>query len=234
MVRYHEILNEEYVDPNIEETKLAMEKYFPNSRSSQYDYMTGGAVNFKSGRLDLISDIKVKKLPVTFHKVPEELCVLNNELESFEGLPDRVPGSLIFSDNHFTSLQGLPKYVFMLNLEGNPLISLDGLEEKNHINELFLTWHTNLPLLRCILTVNKLSLHPFSNDGSMVENIITDHILQMNKRQEEDYEKMRNIKNITQDHHDIFDKQCKTHRKKAIYDCQYALIKAGFKGNAKW
>jgi hypothetical protein len=110
-----------------------------------------------------------------------------------------------------TSLKYIPKIIpGDLVCYDNPLISLEGIELDSYIgNEILLTYTPTLPLLRTVKAKNGVLFQDKNSDISSGNDI----------------DVIRKIIHI----------HCKNPNiKQAIYNCQYDLIKSGFKGNARW
>jgi hypothetical protein len=131
-----------------------------------------------------------------------------NMIESLEYGPSYVGLGYDCSDNHLTDLNFLPTFIGgTLMAFTNPLSSLEGLEKCKIGGAIFLSWNANLPLLRLISIENRTSFIGSEREDSIQAKEIETIIKEFKKHPD---------------------------KKKAIYDCQYALIKAGFKGNARW
>jgi hypothetical protein len=109
-----------------------------------------------------------------------------------------------------TSLKYIPKFIpGDLVCHNNPLKSLEGIESDSVIEQdLYVTYTPTLPLLRTLRVKNEILFQDqgFTASGGPVDII----------------RKILNSHNKN------------SNFKKALIDCQYDLIKAGFKDNAKW
>jgi hypothetical protein len=234
MVRYHEIINEEIgEDPETAKAKQLMLDFCPTTDPVNYSVVVGGDV-YANGVITFSPQNIFRKLPLTFKSVSNQLIVKNNALSSFERLPDNIEGSLIFIDDQFTSLKGVPRFVTSLHLCRNPLTSLEGLEKSN-IQNLYISWDEILPLLRCIGHVTHLTFFPETSKSKIAQEIINRHNKIHVDKQMVDYRNLpQNSADRKPEHYEALSKQANQYKKKALYDCQYELMKAGFKGNAKW
>jgi hypothetical protein len=210
--------------------------HFPTAPFSYYDINKDGTVDAKEN-LELSRKNKIKKLPVTFKSLPKGLKVFGNTLESFEGFPDEVRGILMLASNKFTSLNGMPKYVFDLSIWNNPLTSLDGLE-KSHVRFLRIDWNPDLPLLKCIFHCERLDLPNEKGQARKACSIINEINIDLKNKREDILTqymgKLPNNDDWTKEETDNLKKHHRGITKKGVYECQYALIKAGLKGNARW
>jgi hypothetical protein len=234
MVRLYEIENS--LSSPESTTDQLMQMYFPTAPFSYYDINKDGTVDAKE-QLELSRRNKIKKLPVIFKSISKGLKVFDNTLESFEGLPDEVKGVLMLASNKFTSLNGMPRYVFDLSIWNNPITSLDGLE-KSYATFLRLDWTPDLPLLRCLSHCDSLDLNNEQDQARKASSIINEFNRDLkNKRQDVLNHHMDRVPNTDGWSKEEIEDLKRHHRgimKKGIYECQYALIKAGLKGNAKW
>jgi hypothetical protein len=96
--------------------------------------------------------------------------------------------------------------IWCLDISNCPnLQSLEGIEPNSKINKIELDWVPNLPLLRLLIAKVRVDFMNDLNENAVeVTKIMNHHI--------------KTYSNL----------------KERIIKCQYALIKAGFKGNAKW
>jgi hypothetical protein len=232
MVRYSEIIKEDKKKYSKEEIMNFLNKFYVINGSSEiikYDPDKNEIDFMVDGTLTVHETTKL--LPFTLHTLiaPRIACssryltklinmpkfcyttlrCIENELTSFDGIPLGIT-ELFIQDNQLRSLEGLPNTLGILDCSDNPLETLAGLENSKEIYALRLSYDPNLPLLRTLSLTDKNAKIIFpGGEGSLkgqqvVEEILNHHI--------------KTYPNI----------------KERIYKCQYALIKAGYKGNAKW
>lgn len=85
------------------------------------------------------------------------MSVAFNKLTTLEGSPEEVGGIFICRGNKLTNLKGGPKIVGGLQIDNNPLESLEGLPQ--YINGgINLSYSPTLPLLRLVLANNISSI----------------------------------------------------------------------------
>lgn len=225
MVRLYEI----YEETNKKSIEEIREIFLDNFQVVHGDYTidSNGVIDV-DGRCDAIFAEHMDRLPVTFGEIIGDFNCVSNGLKSFKGFPRIVEGNLNCSSNLFTSLEDSPQRVngiyFMchtcpsleslkglsikhtaLIVDDCPIKSLDGLNTP--LRELHITWTPELPLLRALYYV-------------------TDSLALRGSKEDKTYRKVSRIIND-------FIKSPENIKKKLI-ECQYALIKAGFRGNARW
>lgn len=221
MVRLYEIYDEDHKQ-SIEEI------FYDNFRVVDGRISVDEGIVNVIGRCDVMLMEPMVRLPVTFGTITDDFNCVEQGLTTFKGFPKMIGGSLNCSKNLFTSLEHSPSQInghFMchscssletlkgltakgtsLVIDECPIKSLEGLNAP--LQNLHITWNPDLPLLRTVYYV-------------------TDGVLLLG--QTEDKTTRRAVSRIIND----FIKSLENAKKKLI-DCQYALIKAGFKGNAKW
>jgi hypothetical protein len=216
-----------------EHDKLAANFRFDERRTfyNKYDNAYSSAESIR-----LLEDIKVTKLPVDFHTVGNFNCskntltslkgspllVLrnfdcsNNNLQSLKYCPGIIQGYFDCSNNFLKSLDYAPKKVSgTFNCTDNPLTTLEGLENFD-INDLYLPWNTNLPMLRLIVYDKNWQMFGGENRQSGFvtvdepEKIVKKYFIAFHKG------------------------NLKGNLKKSVLECQRALFDAGFDGNASW
>jgi hypothetical protein len=237
MVRYHEIIQEK---PDTDEdlitpkqmTEKLMREYCPETNKTYFIVNDDGTVRATKW-VDFTKVRQFKKLPITFNRIDTELRVVDNLLESFEGLPERVDGTLIFYNNKFTNFRGIPMFVKLLNLIDNPITSLEGLE-KGYVEKLTLSWNPNLPLLRCAGNCKELYFPNGNALAHQASEIVNSHNETRIQKTMDDYDSMPLIGKQSNEELEKLNKRAIQYSRKSIYDCQYALIKAGLKASAKW
>jgi hypothetical protein len=234
MVRYREIVKETI--NNLEKDEIL---------STLYDHfnISGTAIINDDGTVDIRGDCAVRKqfgeeptrLLVRFNKVLDSFtCFDKTAINTLYGSPVDV-GDFTWINSGITSLQGSPRVInasadFRINkqlvsIEGYPdvikghcdftgctnlKIGWEGLPNCKIAGDLIIPYHENLPLLRTLAEDYYLSKVKVSYADD-------DHTSECCKI----------LRTYSQG-------QTEMPRKKAIYDCQYSLIKAGYKGNAKW
>jgi hypothetical protein len=224
MVRYHEIKENAESKELIQKIHNAMSSF---KFTGEYELTEDLEIDV-NGSCQLVEGMT--KIPYKFNIVSGIFKCSNNVLATLKNCPNSV-GSFECKGLNITSLEGGPKTCYgdyNCSLNGN-LNSLDGIAEyiggKFDVSgtnlELYwdtefdsdiqgtivIPYHKNLPLLRIITveyTKSKIKVAPDMSDYCRNCFAIV-------------------LKYINQ-----------PNQKKAIYDCQYELIKAGFKGNAKW
>lgn len=234
MVRYREIIKENEGKFTEDEIFAIIQRFYEfedQPEITRFDPVTNEVNIYAAGTMELIEAQQL--LPFTLHTVstrilicknfalkklvnmpkftPGSINCANNKLNSFENMPVGID-ELFLTNNKFTSLEGLPTTITWLDCADNPLQSLKGLEHCKKLKMLRMTYSVNLPLLRILsMTDNQSVILFYSNfvdddsaEQQRVEDILMHHL--------------RTYSNI----------------KERIYKCQYELIKAGFKGNAKW
>jgi hypothetical protein len=219
MVRYSEIINETL---DISKAKALLDVYFVDRMSNpladsvwfEDDTFTveNGRVNISRATCILRSQMKIYKLPIPFGVISENFICADNKLTTLENAPTIVGnsyrGTFNCSNNNLTTLEHMPKRVTgWFSCVANPLISLKGIELDSDLEDVMLSYQPNLPLLRLLVTNHSVEIYQENNHLKFQPNI-----------------------------QDIFNHHIKTYSniKERIIKCQYALIKAGFKENAKW
>jgi hypothetical protein len=137
-----------------------------------------------------------------------------NPLESIEGMPAVAMMWITIKHNGLTSIKGVKfSSARGYDFTGNMLTSLEGFENLTARDYIVVTYHSNLPLLRCVNF--KADIFGFGdNDGQ--DN------------------GLNQIQDITNKYAGKGIGISNKEKHKLIYDFQYELIKTGFKGNAKW
>lgn len=217
MVRYNEILNE-----NNAVIKYKLIEYFRPAHDRTI-WREGETYEIVDGKVNILReadgciinrfDNQMDELPIRFGSVFGIFDCRNVGLKTLKGCPTKIlPGNYdsIFrcNNNQLTSLQHLPDNInAMIQCENNPFTSLEGLTENTKALSIDLTYSSDLPLLRLLLSKQG---NAFFKDKSP-------------QKEAQEVEKIINDCIATE-----------LNLKKRILDCQYALIKAGYKGNAKW
>jgi hypothetical protein len=233
MVRYREIVRETRVDPRSDSEIRA-------TLMDSFD-IDGRAIVNKNGTVDVTGDcrsttnnVPFQIIPVKFNKTGD-FRITHKILSSLEGCP-KIAGNFSFNATNLTSLQYSPKLVSgnYICYDGGSLSSLEGVTPKIGSNlcfyrnpsitleqiskltcetklDIILNYYKDLALLRL--------LHP----------TFTNSVKQIRFEDEPDPPAFiivqKYLKKILVE---------KLPWKKAMIDCQYELIKSGFKGNAKW
>lgn len=233
MVRYREIVNED---------KSEMRKKYHELREmfvNQFSGYNDWTLDLDSESISIVGNcqyhqsIDYKYFPVKISEVSGSFdcgsVADGPALLSLKNAPNKVGKSFDCADNKITSLEYGPKIVQndyictrneIINLEhmptyvggnfvafDNPLQSIQGIEKCKISGIAYLPWNADLPLLRVLVLPNSVTIVDNPDDDNMIGSDVNSIL-----------KRYKNISN----------------KKKSIYDCQYALIKAGFKGNAKW
>lgn len=217
MVRYNEILKE-----NDERIENDLREYFRPAHERTV-WREGETFEIVNGKVNILREadgciinkfgVRLEELPIQFGSVVGIFDCRNIGLKTLKGCPTKIlPGSYdsIFrcNNNQLTSLQYLPSNInAMIQCENNPFISLEGITEKTNALSVDITYSPDLPLLRLLLSKQG---NAFFKDKSP-------------QKEAQEVEKIINDCIATE-----------PNVKKRILDCQYALIKSGYKGNAKW
>ncbi len=138
----------------------------------------------------------IQQLPVSFKTVTGSFTCSRMGLTTLTGAPRRVKNKFVCDSNQLTDLKGAPKEVKSVSMLNNPLTSLEGLPE--HIpGYVMFSYDENLPLLG---TLGAQDIWP-NPDQVELEAIL---------------------------------KQFAGTGKAGAIKCAVALVKAGYKGNARW
>lgn len=216
MVRYNEIINESYE----ERIHTIMSDYFSSKpdvvldgkyaleRDRDYE-ITDGVVNVFSKNVYVVRPMNNIKqdLGIQFGKVKNSFSFLSTiNPNSFEGCPFEVGGQFCcYSNPKLETLEYLPKKIGEIALlSNNRNMSLVGLDYTSNIDSMELSYYPELHMLRLFCLKQYLILESSFSDVSILVDIIEHHI-----------KKYPNMK-------------------ERIVKGQYAMIKAGYKGNAKW
>lgn len=215
-MRLHEI-----EDKNKAKISRVFERWF--SYSGNYNIDDEGYVNC-DGAVSLNTPLDGGKLSVRFGKVDRSFSCMNGNLNSLEGIPKQLGGSLRLKENRLTSLEGLPSNIgggidvsrnLLTNLIGcpriingdldiskNPLTSLEGLPIEINGEISVSIVDENFPILRLLLVnnVELYQIYPNSQQYMILENILNKY---------------------------------KDQGRKSLLQCAAELTRAGFKGNAK-
>jgi hypothetical protein len=148
------------------------------------------------------------KIPVKFGSLKSHFYCEKKGLDTLENCPNIRVRNLMCSGNNLTSLEHAPLEIQdHLHCVDNPFKTLKGIEINSSINRITITYDSNIPLLRLLVARSHISFGsnvPDKNFYQPVEEILNEHI--------------SSYSNL----------------KERLVKCQYALIKAGFKTNAKW
>jgi hypothetical protein len=210
MVRYHEMMLDD-AEPTESLREKLKQSY--NTESFSGIQTNNGVVIKIDGTLETNPGI-TELVDIKILEVNDFFMVRKTNLKNLLHSPLSVnDGIFIINNPLLESLEGLPKRwgsVYQLKIYGNPkLISLKGLEIGNNISGIMLEYIPNLPLLRLLL-------------AKYVRFIVPGTSGKIN-------EQYQNLENMINDHIKIY-----PNIKERIFKCQYAMIKAGYKDNAKW
>jgi hypothetical protein len=235
MVRYHEITNENTMS---KEEKIRLKIAFYDCFTIPH---TNNIIVKPDGSIDVFGDCRIRtdvaenltEFPVKFNEIEGAFnCSETPNLKSLKNGPIKV-GKLFCRYSGIISLEGCPINITeggayfdccenLSSLEGLP-ISVRGDLEFTGCNSLKLNLDDKL---NC--DVGGFIFIPYRTDLPMLRILREDYqnsTMQVEGKTEEVLEVMKIINHF-------IDNEPNT--KKRILDCQYALIKAGFKGNAKW
>jgi hypothetical protein len=224
MVRYYEILEEDLSNKNRKIENILKKYFVPDTGGLSWEYgITHEIIN---GRVNILKDArgvrsmtseKMEKLPISFGTIIGRFGCERLGLTTLENSPTELfendySYSFNCANNNLTSLKYLPKNISMLFCQGNPFISLEGLDSKTIILRISITFTENLPLLRLLVASHSIKFEEHPNDilsnsqikVKPIQDILNNHIKQ--------YE------NINQ----------------RVLRCKDALIEAGYRDNAKW
>lgn len=240
MVRYREISTKIGVEEEKERIDNILHTYFNIHSTHPYEINDDGRVSIHGDcSLNETTGKSIRELPIKFDIVSGEFSLYNApDIISLKGCPIEV-GDLHFEGLSITSLDGAPKKIVgsCHILYCMSLTSLIGCPESVGINltfrgcnNLILDWdtdvackvggrisipyHKDLPLLRTVppaVLNNSKRVVGYATADSEDQGVVLEIITK--------------YRNLCSDPKNV---------KKAIYDCQYELIKAGFKGNARW
>jgi hypothetical protein len=176
----------------------------------------------------------IKKFGVKFNKVGRFTCNGAHNLESLMGSPDICEGEFYISNSKIISLNDGPNRVGGLILKRNTsLASLDGMpivDKDFHLLESpLLDFGWNIPSEILSKVGGKMFI-------SLTENLPVLRVFAPNYEESKVLIKWNNEEfQLDDDIYKIMEKySTEPNFKKAMYHCQYDLIKAGFKDNAKW
>jgi hypothetical protein len=148
------------------------------------------------------------RIPFPFGRVVGPFKCLQSRLDSLENCPTSITDYFHCTGNKLTSLKFLPKGTTILHCSGNRLTSLEGISPDIGLQRINLTYSSTLPMLRLLCASEAIcfrdKLQMPQEQYKPLQDIINEHI-----------SKYSNVK-------------------ERIIKCQYAMIKAGYKGNAKW
>lgn len=154
------------------------------------------------------------KIPVKFGKIRSHFSCSNTGLTTLENAPEEVGGNFFCTENNLTSFEHAPKNLYKATVGNgsfygyaNPLQSLKGIEMDTIVSNIEVDYFPEMPLLRLLVANEVVSFPKITSKlepATEVENILNQHI-----------QEFPNLK-------------------ERIIKCQYALMKAGFKANAKW
>jgi hypothetical protein len=211
----------------IEETLLS------HFRIKNEDWHINDDDSIEAGEVSL-KDHYIKKIDVKFKKVGAFICSSAHALESLEGSPDICENEFYISMSRLTSLVGGPKQVGSLTLKHNLLLS--SLEGMPRINKDFQLLDSPMLNFGWDVPIEILSRVGGKMRISLTENLPVLRVFDPNYEQSKVQIFWNNEEHqLDQDVYNILSTYSHTpNKKKAIYDCQYELIKSGFKGNARW
>jgi hypothetical protein len=201
MVRYRELFEE--ID--LERIERLLKKHFK--------FNPGDCKIQEDGKVHALGIVTLKELkkkagqlPIQFSRAEGDFLCHSNELRTLLGSPNYVGMDFGCSRNNLPSLKGGPEIVNNSYwCYHNPLTSLEGFPKE--LNGIFgCTWSPNLPLLRTLITKQRVQMWldtPGGNTLHPAAVIINQFLRQGASR-------------------------------RVILDCQKALIEAGFAGNAEW
>jgi hypothetical protein len=233
MVRYHEITNESGIR---REEKIRLKVAFYDCFAAQY-----GITIRSDGSIDVEGDCCVRtdvadtltEFPVKLNEVVGVFnCNDTPNLKSLKNAPKKV-AKLFCRESGITSLVGCPKTILAGGAYFDYCENLSSLEELPRLvrgdldfvgcSSLILNLDTKL---NC--KVGGYIFIPYRTDLPMLRALREDYQTSKNQVEErtDSSKEVMKIINYYIDH--------EPNVKKRILDCQYALIKAGFKGNAKW
>jgi hypothetical protein len=160
------------------------------------------------GSVRMRRHFKGHKLPVKFGSVGGDFDLTNVRLTTLENAPHTVGDTFMCSGNKLTTLTHGPKSVNYGYVIGtNPLINLEGYPDQHAPEWVAMSYNPDLPLLR-LLASPKIELWPH----------ISRYLLEREK-----------VDQVYQ----ILNKYA-GQGKRASLSCAAELIRAGFKGNARW
>jgi hypothetical protein len=177
-----------------------------NGKIDVFGVSNGQPVN--TGGVTLIQKKSPGRIPIPFGGIVGNFVCLQCKLDSLENSPTTVSGYFHCTGNKLTSLKYLPKRMTILHCSGNPLKSLEGIEIDSEIETINLAYSSTLPMLRLLCAS---------------ENVNFKDKMQLEQKE---YEPLQDIINAS-----IF---AYSNIKERIIKAQYAMIKAGYKSNAKW
>jgi hypothetical protein len=197
---------EEIIQPvNKKETERLFTEYFDLSPECTIKVNDNGSVDVDGSCW--IKEIKrhIKKLPIKFNEVSRNFNCDNGNLTTLAGSPKIIGGSFTCTGNKVHSLFGGPDYVNGHYICSNvPLQSLDGFPIKLG-GKFECDWYLDLPLLKTLMAGDGVTIYI---KGGIVHPITKI----LNSCKEKNPDSWR----------------------KAVVDAKFALITAGFEGNAKW
>jgi hypothetical protein len=152
--------------------------------------------------------IKLTKIPFKIYRCTGIYRCKDNNLNTLENAPTTISGAFDCSNSlNLISLKHCPETVngFFIARGNTNLKSLEGIEVDSKISgPLFLDYNESLPMLRSLVVKRGVKFL-----GQVEERVKTFQSI-INQ-----YAGQGNLK-------------------QSLLECQYALIKAGYKGNAKW
>jgi hypothetical protein len=224
MVRYHEIINEDIVLPqNQDELEALFAKYYRDGnaqlgshRDKVFDIALIGKntvnvhITVDGASCSLNSDNKLSKIPFRIYRCVGMYRCSDNDLTTLENVPTIVNnGSFNCANNpNLISLKYCPTTVegYFVARGNYGLKSLEGIEMDSKITgPLFVDYSDSLPMLRTLVVKRGVKFLGASAD-----------------------EKAKAFEAIIKQY------AGNDNLKKSLIECQYELIKAGYKGNAKW
>jgi hypothetical protein len=180
------------------------------------DHFTGDNIHVdpKTGAVSVDNNVtnkgrwKSPTFPVKFGDINGSFVCDSVGLETLENGPVSVNGNYYVDVNNLISLKHLPKgnIQSLAIANNNPILeNFEGIELDSEIIEIYATYALEIPLLRFLVVKDNVQFTNNENEQvKKVEDILNVHI------------------------------QTYSNLKERIIKCQYALIKAGFKDNAKW
>ena len=155
MVRYSEIIREEFSQQNIHDL---LKEHFRLDESNKWiegkNYeIVAGKVNILSGYAKNTNMIQKKSLgyiPIPFGNIDCSFLCLQCKLTSLKNCPETIKNTFHCTGNRLTSLEYLPTEMTSLQCYGNKFTSLNGIDEKSKISYIWISYLPRLPLLRLL------------------------------------------------------------------------------------
>jgi hypothetical protein len=235
MVKYSEILKETINQEQKEQIEIQLLNYF-NVEGRRQVNDNGTVTVFGNCSLRKQNGTYPSKLPIKFSIVFGRFtCYYIDGINTLEGSPNDT-NEFLWTGTTITNLIGAPTIVrgdctledndLLSSLEGCPL-QIQGNLTFTGCTNLILDWN-GVPNCK----VNGTTYIPYHKDLPLLRMLSEDYFDSKIQVGFTSNDALKSVYKIVKSF--MLGNTSLVSRKQAIYECQYALIKAGYKGNAKW